>query len=323
MNLTVEKILQSYPKNALEPLDHMKPHIRISPFSAKTWADLLKIDTEPLTHIGSSPAHWLDQAIDIKFFNAGRSALLACLKHLNLIENDEVFIVTTTQGPYISGCVTKTIERVCKWSRTFGRSTKLIMVIHEFGFAFDKELLEPFKNKSIPILEDCAYGYGSRQLDADIGTFGDFALYSLPKYFPIPFGGLLASKEKLNESVLLLSATEDEKNIMLKTINKAHPFINEWNNHRRNNWNYFKDKLGNNKFEVYLDLHSDTVPGVYITKVNSAFVGEAVKKQLNDAGVESTQYYNQGGFFFPTHQHLTTYEKEYILHHFLKPNKDK
>ena len=38
------------------------------------------------------------------------------------------------------------------------------------------------------------------------------------------------------------------------------------------------------------------------------------------AGIESTEYYGLGGFYFAVHQMLSDYEKNYILYHFLIDN---
>src|SRR5688500_8114317 len=77
---------------------------------------------------------WLDGGTELVFLENARSALWTCLKFLELKQTDEVCIETTSGGPYISSCVTRTIESVCNWSRSVNSKTKLIIVIHEFGF---------------------------------------------------------------------------------------------------------------------------------------------------------------------------------------------
>jgi len=45
--------------------------------------------------------------------------------------------------------------------------------------------------------------------------------------------------------------------------------------------------------------------------------GASSKQRLVTAGVESTEYYGMGGFYFPVHQFLSDEEREYILQHFI------
>lgn len=62
----------------------------------------------------------------------GREAIGKALEILKLNENDIVTIFTTTNSFYISGCVTKEIEKYCKWSREIEKNTKVLLVNHEF-----------------------------------------------------------------------------------------------------------------------------------------------------------------------------------------------
>ncbi len=313
--------MKNYSDTGLNPLPHMRPSIRISPFVPREWEKLLESKVSAASRTTDRPSFWLDNAHDLKFYASGRSALLACLKHLKLKRSDTVVIVKTTDGPYVSSCVTDTIEKVCRWdiqsqkSKVKGQRIKLILVIHEFGFPCPEWKIAPFKKKGIPILEDCAYAFGSRVAGSKAGTFGDYALYSLPKYFPVPFGGILAARSAIKHSKLELK-TADE-NLLRQTIHASYPHLHRWNKLRRENWNRFNYDLAPKGFAPYFPLTENIVPGVYVTGVSKKFKGEQVKRQLTGAGVESTQYYNQGGFYFPAHQFLTIWEKEYIVRNFV------
>ena len=46
----------------------------------------------------------------------GRKAINIALSYYNLKKDDVVSILTTSGNFYISGCVTKEIEKFCKWS---------------------------------------------------------------------------------------------------------------------------------------------------------------------------------------------------------------
>jgi len=317
MTKNKQYISNKFPKEALDVLPHMRPSIRISPFSSEEWKKILSVPSEEKNDITRTPDFWLDNATDMHFYDSGRTAILACLKHLNLTEDDEVLIVKTTEGEYISSCVTKTIEKVCRWSQKPSDKTRLVLVIHEFGFPCPYEKVESFRKNNIPILEDCAYALGSRIESAPVGTYGDFAIYSLPKYYPVPFGGLLVSKDTINSEGAELKISLKDEDLLRLTISNAQAQHKEWNRSRRENWNFFSQAVKDYSLTPYLELSKDIIPGAFLMKVFEGFAGEDVKKRLNSAGVESTQYYTQGGFYFPIHPLLTDYDKEYILYHFL------
>lgn len=263
------------------------------------------------------PDFWLDGAVDLKFYDSGRTAIVACLKHLKLKKNDEVLIVKTTVGPYISSCITKTIEQVCRWSQTLTAKTRLVLVIHEFGFPCPSECIAACQKQGLPILEDCAYALGSRIEKADIGHWGDFAIYSLPKYYPTPYGGILAAKETIGVPRSRFDLSPDDIQAIEQMLNHAQRWYKKWNQIRQENWSYFADQLKKHKITPYFQLDSRLVPGVFLAKLPNKSQGNKRKQSLTAAGVEATEYYGQGGFYFPVHQFLTEYEKQYILYHFL------
>ena len=298
-------------------MPHMLPHIRISPFLPEQWANLLKKNTIDKKIV--NPSFWLDRSRDLQFFDSGRAALFECLKREKLKPQDEVLIITTTGGPYISSCVTKTIEKVCQWSRDLTQKTRTVLVIHEFGFPCPYAKVKPSLARGLPVIEDCAYAIGSRIKGAVVGTFGDYAIYSLTKYYPIPFGGILVSRKKLASPRSAPAISQKDSNKILRTLSNAVSLQQKWNKIRQSNWKFFADQLRRYKVTPYFRLTEKVVPGVFLAKLPKGFAGDIRKKKLNDAGVESTEYYGQGGFYFPVHQFLTEYEKEYVLHHFLHP----
>jgi dTDP-4-amino-4,6-dideoxygalactose transaminase len=234
-----------------------------------------------------------------------------------LKSNDHVLIVKSTDGPYISGCITQTIEKVCRWSQTPHADTKLILVIHEFGFPCPQEKILFYKRRGIPILEDCAYAIGSKLEGSSIGTYGDFALYSLSKHYPLPSGGILISKKKISAMAKRTIVSTKLKEFYRTIIRKSFASQRDWNRARKENWTFFAKELRTSGIQPYFPLKTKIVPEVFLMKVSPSFVGEEVKKRLANAGIESTQYYNQSGFYFPNHQFLTPWEKSYIVKIFL------
>ena len=63
-----------------------------------------------------------------KLFPKCRSAIHAALSHYDLQPDDMVSVFTTSGNTYISGCVTKAIEKTCKWSMKIEDNTKVIVL---------------------------------------------------------------------------------------------------------------------------------------------------------------------------------------------------
>ena len=304
-------------RNLYEPLPHMRPHIRIAPFSAATLESLLAIRGETPGAL-EEPEAWLNKANSVRFYASGRAAISACLSQERLERADEVLIVTTTQGPYISSCVTEAIEAVCAWSRELTPRTKMALVIHEFGFPCDSSLIAECQARRIPVMEDCAYALGSRMEGASVGCFGDYAIYSLPKHFPVPFGGVLASRRDIIPPRAAEALPNGDKAFLVSALRKAMQIGSSPNEARRKNWQWFAESLLPFGMEPYFALPPAVVPGAFVARLETAVDGAKLKEDIVEAGVEATQYYCMGGFFLPVHECLTDYDKRYIVYHVAK-----
>ena len=124
---------------------------------------------------------------------SGRSAISLIMNHLKLQRADEVLILTTFDFPNVSSCVTSTIFNYCKPARVLSRHTRAILVIHEFGVPYtDMDyVLQLSRSRGIPVIEDCAHTIDSIGSGYRVGTIGDWVICSLPKIFPVRFGGIL------------------------------------------------------------------------------------------------------------------------------------
>ena len=115
---------------------------------------------------------------------------------MGLKDDDIVTILTTSGNFYISSCVTEEIEKFCQWNREITPETKVILVNHEFGTIYPD--MKNLVSLGIPIIEDCCPSFFSQDNDNKAGRYGDFAVYSFSKIFPIQFGGLLVNNNKLH-----------------------------------------------------------------------------------------------------------------------------
>jgi hypothetical protein len=138
------------------------------------------------------PLAWASSRV---FTPSGRTALEAILRNLDLDPADDILIANSSGQTYISSCVTCTVFNHCRPSRVLSDQTRAILVIHEYGFPHPHldELLEVARTREIPLIEDCAHSLDSSIDGRPLGSFGDFAIFSLPKVLPVAAGGILVA----------------------------------------------------------------------------------------------------------------------------------
>jgi hypothetical protein len=144
-----------------------------------------------------SDAHWsFDSARHEYWGPTGRWLIGAWLDHLNLDRSDVVTILTTSQERYVSICVSVTAFNYAAVSRVITERTRAIIAIHEFGYVDEMfpGLCEKWQENGISVLEDCAFAVGIKVGSANVGDYGDAALFSLPKIIPANAGGLLRTR---------------------------------------------------------------------------------------------------------------------------------
>lgn len=238
----------------------------------------------------------------------GRSAMNKAFQYYNLKPEDTVSILTTSENFYISGCVTKEIEKWCKWSRKIESSTKLIFVNHEFGYPYEN--ISELKKYGLPIIEDCAHSFYSTDIKGEIGTIGDFVIYSLPKAFPIQMGGVL-----VNNLGLTVESDLDAnlKKYVLKVIGSQIGLIDSNIMRRLDNHKYLAAKLSQIDCSPLFANTSGVVPGVYLFKTPSNLDVVAMKVYLQSNGIESSIFYGKKAYFIPVHQNLTQTDMDYFV----------
>ena len=158
-----------------------------------------KSKAECLAQIENLGSPRLDEVLHSEYalFESGREAIQKLARHLNLQREDEVFITTTTDTNYVSTCVSATLFNFCRISRVITPNTKAIFVIHTFCFPHTSlmELRTIADERNIPLIEDCISAFDSIDEEGfQLGSIGDYSVYSLPKIFPIEYGGILASR---------------------------------------------------------------------------------------------------------------------------------
>lgn len=145
----------------------------------------------------------------------------------------------------------------------------LILIVHYFGFRianYDK-IISFCKSKGLIVVEDCAHLYNFNiNFVSNAGELGDYVFYSLHKFFPIEFGGIL----KINKD--LLGCINDNnipfKKELLKVINQYDvPSIVE---KRINNFKYYEKSLLNFSWLKQLKkLNKNDIPHNFPVRVDN------------------------------------------------------
>jgi hypothetical protein len=283
------------------------PTYRISPFSTSS--------ISIINHLADD--NYCDTYLDKKFNTTnwhytinGREAIEFALSHYSLEKDDVVTILTTSGNAYISSCITETIEKFCNWNRLILPTTKLLFVNHEFGYPYPN--MEELYSFNLPIIEDCCTTFFSQDDKSMIGKYGDFTIYSFPKFFPIQIGGVLVSnsEKKMKESQFI----DDEQ---IKYIQKVVSFHlkneEELLKKRSINFNYALKKFLTLGFTLRFQQKQIIVPSVLLLNNNGVIEDlPALKTHFTNYGIQSSVFYGEDAFFIPNHQTLSTVDIDYI-----------
>lgn len=279
----------------------IQPQIRISPF---VYTDL---DKARVNFDGEVASRRLQEHLGRPYSltSSGRHALALVLADVSLRADDTVTILTTTGNTYVSGCVTQTIGRVCHWSMKIEPSTKLILVIHEWGIPYPKmdELLE----LGIPVAEDCAYAFAASQVGQPAGRKGKYSFYSLSKFFPINFGGVVCG---VSEPVVL---SREHRRAILNVVGNQLPQLRSICDARKAAWEYLETAFGKIGCKPALTLPADAIPGVFMFEPHADVVPEDIKRAYALHGIEASVFYPWHAVYVPCHQHLTPGAMDYIV----------
>ncbi len=291
----------------IEPDPFLLPTYRISPFkTSDITANCLMADSDGfndyLNNRFKGKQYW--------YTLNGREAIGLALDEYDLAKDDVVTILTTSNNFYISGCVTKEIEKRCSWSRDITKNTKVIFVNHEFGYPY--EGIKELKKYNIPIIEDCASSFYSIDSNKMIGTVGDFVIYSFPKMFSIQIGGLLVSniKHELEiETQLDPKLCTYIKNALANQVVVQDQIIKS----RLNNYQRLKEEFEQYGVSQFFSNKEGSVPGVFMFSTEGLELDlTKLKDYYNQHGVQCSVFYGKEAFFLPVHQNLSDQDLLYF-----------
>jgi perosamine synthetase len=234
---------------------------------------------------------------DYLFFYNGKTAIHYIINKYKLTRTDEVCIFTSTNKNYVSTCVTGTIFNYCKLSRVITKHTKMLYIIHEFGIPNPEtiKIVKEGKKLGIPVVEDCAHTIDSSLKNIRVGNYGDYAIYSLPKHFPISNGGLLVGKglkpdkEFYNEKTALLVS---------KNYNKYIGYLSSLSQKRKEIYRELKEIIISKGYTIY-EFDTDSTPFYFLFE--SKFYNEIIPKMERE-GIIVGRIYIKNWIAIPINQ---------------------
>ncbi len=154
-----------------------------------------------------------------RFVTSGRAAIALALQQMKIGKNDKVLLPAyhciAMVEPVIQENVTPVFYKINSdtsvdlddiQARLDG-SIKLLLVVHYFGFPQNLPKIRIFCDEhNILLLEDCAHSFFGEYDGKPLGSFGDYAIASAVKFFPIYEGGCLVSSRHPTSSLHLESA---------------------------------------------------------------------------------------------------------------------
>lgn len=291
----------------INPNEYLRPSIGMTPFRTE----------DVVENYNLSEDFYSIQLLDDRFgkdswrftYN-GREAISFALSHYDLEKNDLVTILTTSENFYISSCVTLEVERVCKWNREIRPETKVILVNHEFGYPYEN--MDYLVSLGIPIIEDCCTTFFSQDRKNNIGKYGDFSVYSLPKFFPIQIGGILAfNKCKLigQESQLSDGEIQYITDVLSVYLRQKRDILIK----RRENFEHGLKLFMTIGFTERFIKNEAIIPYAMLLENNNIIKDlNSFKLFMYENGIQNSIFYGEDAFFLPSHQRLDLIEIAYI-----------
>ena len=143
------------------------------------------------------------------FTTSGRAAIGLALEELEVGRGDRVLVPSyhcpTMVSPIAAlGAVpvfypidAQGLPVVAELERMDLLGVKAMLAVHYFGIPRSlRETRECCDRHRIALIEDCAHSYFGSADGKQVGTWGDLAIASLTKFFPVPEGGCLLSARR-------------------------------------------------------------------------------------------------------------------------------
>ena len=147
--------------------------------------------------------------------SSGRAAIALALRSLGLCNGDRVLVPTyhcpTMIAPIVAAGAKPAFYPIdatgAPWLEAIEKTThgvRAMIVAHYFGLPQRMSKVREFcDQRGIILIEDCAHAMFGEVDGRPAGSFGDFAIASLTKFFPTTDGGCLVAKDPRRAGVAL------------------------------------------------------------------------------------------------------------------------
>ena len=294
----------------MRPDRYYKPHISLSPI--KLVADYQFGDNTSAIELLSVILK--GSVTDTYLTMSGRAALRLTISGQNLKENDEVCVMTTSNNFYVSGCVSSVIEERNLFSRQISDKTRLIILVHEFGFLIDPEEIVRIRALGIPIVHDFAYSFLSYRNIEGSYLENDSCIFSFPKVFNMQFGGALLTPIDVSSYYLKPNQNEYDYLTSHLTRNLDNANLMQIQAQQLEAYSYLLGHLENQYISEYRPGGADaSIPSVVMLQIDSRCNILKLRELVENHGIECTVFYGLNVFIIPAHHNLTKIELDYIV----------
>lgn len=155
----------------------------------------------------------------VKFVTSGRVGIALALKHMGAGRNDKILVpayhCSSMIEPVLWVGATPVYYRVHENASVdladvrakIDSATKGLLVTHYFGFHQDMPAIRALCDEAgIAVIEDCAHAFFGTVAGHPPGWYGDYAIASSMKFFPVFDGGCLVSSRRDLEGIRILRA---------------------------------------------------------------------------------------------------------------------
>lgn len=185
-----------------------------------------------LRHRGARPVSSILDAGSVRFVTSGRVAIALALREMGVGAGDAVLVPSyhcaSMIEPVIWAGATPVFYRIRPDTsvdlddiagKIDGR-TRVLMATNYFGFHQPLAALRALCDaRGIKLLEDCAHSFLGEHQGRPLGSFGDYAIASSMKFFPVYEGGCLVSSRHSLDAIQLQSAGLGfEAKVVLNTV---------------------------------------------------------------------------------------------------------
>lgn len=156
-----------------------------------------------------APFSCIDELPNLVYTTSGHAAIALALRFLGCRPGDRVLVPTyhcpTMIAPLVRlGAVpvffplTASGMPAIDWLEQHAGEARAIVAAHYFGFVNSLDAVRSFCDaRGIALIEDCAHAFFGVADGRPVGSWGDVAIASLTKFFPVPEGGCIVSCQRV------------------------------------------------------------------------------------------------------------------------------